>query len=98
MKLSAVLAPIQADLDTVRDFLTEQLTSSLGIFREISHAMTKKHGKLLRPSLFFLSARTFGTVTEEHVKLAGALELVHWGSLAHDDVIDSAHLRRRSAT
>ena len=56
-------------------------------------------GKLLRPTLVFLSAR-FGTRPDPHVvlNLALSLELVHTASLVHDDIVDRADLRRNVAT
>ena len=56
-------------------------------------------GKLLRPTLVFLSAR-FGPSYREAkiVDLAESLELVHTASLVHDDIIDGSHLRRNQPT
>ena len=56
-------------------------------------------GKLLRPTLVFLSAR-FGTRPDEEVvlNLAQSLELVHTASLVHDDVVDRAEMRRNIQT
>src|SRR5947199_356546 len=56
-------------------------------------------GKLLRPTLVFLSAR-FGTRPDEEVvlNLAQSLELVHTASLVHDDIVDAAKLRRNVPT
>jgi geranylgeranyl pyrophosphate synthase len=56
-------------------------------------------GKLLRPTLVFLSAR-FGPSHDHEVvlNLAQSLELVHTASLVHDDIVDEAELRRNVAT
>jgi heptaprenyl diphosphate synthase len=56
-------------------------------------------GKLLRPTLVFLSAR-FGTKPDANVvlNLAQSLELVHTASLVHDDIVDAAQLRRNVPT
>lgn len=56
-------------------------------------------GKLLRPTLVFLSAR-FGTKPDPEVvlNLAQSLELVHTASLVHDDIVDAAKLRRNVPT
>jgi len=56
-------------------------------------------GKLLRPTLVFLSAR-FGTKPDPGVvlNLAQSLELVHTASLVHDDIVDAAQLRRNVPT
>jgi len=56
-------------------------------------------GKLLRPTLVFLSAR-FGTKPDGEVvlNLAQSLELVHTASLVHDDIVDAAQMRRNVPT
>ena len=56
-------------------------------------------GKLLRPTLVFLSAR-FGTRPDPTVvlNLAESLELVHTASLVHDDIVDDADVRRNVPT
>lgn len=56
-------------------------------------------GKLLRPTLVFLSAR-FGPGARSAmiVDLAESLELVHTASLVHDDIVDEAQLRRNVPT
>ncbi|MBQ48120.1 MAG: hypothetical protein CMP10_11825 [Zetaproteobacteria bacterium] len=51
-------------------------------------------GKRLRPLLLFLSADLFGLCKEKASLYARAVELVHASTLAHDDVIDAADLRR----
>jgi heptaprenyl diphosphate synthase len=56
-------------------------------------------GKLLRPTLVFLSAR-FGPAGASRmiVDLAESLELVHTASLVHDDIVDRADVRRNAPT
>ena len=69
------------------------------VFREaVAHLFTTP-GKLLRPTLVFLSSR-FGPGTDREVvlNLAESLELVHTASLVHDDVVDRAELRRNVQT
>ncbi len=54
-------------------------------------------GKRLRPTLVLCSAMTVGgcdAVSERVIDAATAVELLHLASLYHDDVLDSAPLRR----
>jgi octaprenyl-diphosphate synthase len=53
-------------------------------------------GKLLRPLLILLSARTAGLEepTTALIAAAAAVELIHTASLAHDDMIDESDSRR----
>src|SRR5437868_14007088 len=69
------------------------------VFRDaVAHLFTTP-GKLLRPSLVFLSSR-FGPGQDREVVLSRAesLELVHTASLVHDDVVDRAEMRRNMQT
>lgn len=52
-------------------------------------------GKMLRPALCLLSAGALGCEDlDRFVVMAAAFEVLHLAALTHDDVIDSAHLRR----
>jgi geranylgeranyl pyrophosphate synthase len=51
-------------------------------------------GKRLRPLLTFLMADFFQVQTDKVSVLAKTIEMVHAASLAHDDVIDQATMRR----
>ena len=59
--------------------------------------ITSRRGKMLRPRLTLIAATTLG---EEHLDerrtllLATAVEMLHNASLLHDDVIDTADMRR----
>lgn len=59
-----------------------------------------KLGKRFRPILLMLSARLNGKwhndepLTEKVIRAAVSLEMMHVGSLIHDDIIDKAPLRR----
>ncbi|GAB3452731.1 family 2 encapsulin nanocompartment cargo protein polyprenyl transferase [Streptomonospora sediminis] len=55
-------------------------------------------GKLLRPALALLAARTAGGGGDDAVPAAVAVELVHNFSLLHDDVMDGDTTRRHRAT
>ncbi|MDR2762262.1 MAG: polyprenyl synthetase family protein [Planctomycetaceae bacterium] len=55
-------------------------------------------GKRLRPAILFLTARGVGKITENHIRAATAIELIHTATLIHDDVLDGAFIRRHLAT
>ncbi|QPP08287.1 UbiA family prenyltransferase [Streptomyces bathyalis] len=54
-------------------------------------------GKLLRPVLLLESAAAVGGSTEQVEPVATGFELMHAGSLIHDDIIDGDELRRGRA-
>jgi len=55
-------------------------------------------GKRLRPLLLCLAAGVPPPETEDLVRAASAVELVHAATLVHDDVLDGAALRRGRPT
>jgi geranylgeranyl pyrophosphate synthase len=55
-------------------------------------------GKRLRPLLVFLSAGAPPPETDELLRAAVAVELVHSATLVHDDVLDGSSLRRGRPT
>ncbi|HEX7343156.1 MAG TPA: polyprenyl synthetase family protein, partial [bacterium] len=56
--------------------------------------LVRRKGKMLRPVLTLLTARLFGTVRQETVKIAIIVELLHTATLVHDDVVDESPQRR----
>ncbi|MCX5717522.1 MAG: polyprenyl synthetase family protein [Nitrospirae bacterium] len=56
--------------------------------------MLESGGKRLRPLFLLSSARLAGYKGDEHIALAGIIELIHMASLLHDDVVDAAKIRR----
>ena len=87
--LERVEAALEASVHTDDPFLTEVATHLIGA-----------GGKRLRPLLALCAGYAGGNrpATEDMVTGAVAVELVHLGSLYHDDVIDEASTRRGVAS
>ncbi len=84
---------LEQDLARVRDLLRREGDSPNRVIRE-ALAETAWNGKLLRPA-FLLLAGHLGTFdTEKHTALAAAVEMLHFGTLVHDDIIDDSPYRR----
>lgn len=56
--------------------------------------LLERKGKLMRPILVLLVAKCYGQVNDAAYHLASAVELLHQGSLIHDDVVDESDKRR----
>lgn len=65
---------------------------------DISWHMISSKGKRIRPILTLLCSKILGYKGQNHIKLAGAVELIHIATLLHDDVIDQGKIRRSKAT
>lgn len=85
---------VEDDLRAVELRLNEALTPDDPFLAQVAQHLAKAGGKRLRPALALASARAGGVEPNAGViDGAVAVELVHQGSLYHDDVMDSADLR-----
>jgi octaprenyl-diphosphate synthase len=90
--------PIAADLEEVERVLARTVeTCRPGVGRLVEH-LRHYRGKRLRPALLLLTARACGRVTPAHHLLGAVVEMIHTATLVHDDVLDSATVRRHVPT
>jgi octaprenyl-diphosphate synthase len=71
--------------------------SDLGLGERIAYVL-RTRGKRLRPVLVMLSAQSVGGRMDTVKKLALAIELLHAGTLVHDDILDQDSFRRNAPT
>lgn len=90
--------PVAPFLESVRDFLAEQVASFEPEVADGARYALSASGKQLRPVLVALSAQASGGINPAHTTGAAIVELVHLATLVHDDVIDAAGLRRQRPT
>ncbi|HNI33974.1 MAG TPA: polyprenyl synthetase family protein [Microthrixaceae bacterium] len=93
-----VMPTMSADLERVEAELLNSVTSEDAYLTEIAAHLIKAGGKRVRPGFSIAAAATadgfLGAATHDVVMAAVAVELVHLGSLYHDDVMDDAITRR----
>ena len=96
---AAFYAPVEGELKELERRLLAVGRGGHPTFQAAVEHVFQTPGKLLRPTLVFLSAR-FGTRDDREtvLNLAESLELVHTASLVHDDVVDRAQMRRNIQT
>lgn len=105
LNLETIYSPVRANLAQVPALIRETLETPIAKMREMVDHFFAKDGKLLRPALIFFGAglaRTLkpgpGIPSERNetaeLHLAAAAEIFHAATLIHDDIIDSAPLRR----
>jgi len=86
---------IQRELEEVESEIRRNISSEIKLIPEIGEHLLFSGGKRFRPSLLILCSRLFSTKnSEKSISLAGVIELIHTATLLHDDVVDSADLRR----
>jgi octaprenyl-diphosphate synthase len=96
---SARLAPSAArNIARVVDRIEQQVALALngapGPLKQATEQLLHAGGKRVRPKLVVLSAMAAGRARRGVVHLAIAAEVVHSATLLHDDVVDSAPVRR----
>lgn len=92
------LAPIQEPLQKVEALMLAQADQHHpDIYAALKHLLSSG-GKRLRPAIILLTGKLLGGEEDQLITLASAIELLHTATLVHDDLIDSALLRRGIAT
>ncbi|MBK9180276.1 MAG: polyprenyl synthetase family protein [Acidimicrobiales bacterium] len=84
------------DMERVEKALRESVRADDEFLTEVASHLIKAGGKRLRPAFAIAAAASRpGSQTTDDVIMGGvAVELVHLGSLYHDDVMDEAEMRR----
>ncbi|HXW81322.1 MAG TPA: polyprenyl synthetase family protein [Acidimicrobiales bacterium] len=89
------LPGLDKSLTRVEAELRQAVTSPDPLLTEVAAHLIDAGGKRLRPALLLAAAATTGSgPVDSVVQGAVSVELVHMGSLYHDDVIDEASSRR----
>ncbi|MDI6744646.1 MAG: polyprenyl synthetase family protein [Thermodesulfovibrionales bacterium] len=86
----------EKELSLVEAKLEGLFQSEAPLIPLIGRYLLESGGKRLRPLFLLSSARLAGYKGDEHIELAGIIELIHMASLLHDDVVDAAKIRRGS--
>ena len=104
---------ISKQLGQVRDLINNQLPNRVSDLAERNWSGQKRSaedinqlfeyvrsrsGKMLRPGLVLLAGRCCGNLTDEHIRVAAMVEMIHDATLLHDDVIDQGQRRRGKPT
>jgi len=98
MKLKMLYSDLKPDIDIIEKELEKALYSTSNVLNDASLHLLHAGGKRIRP-LFVLMSAKFGQYNIERMKYAAVpLELIHMGSLVHDDVIDHSDMRRGRPT
>ena len=96
--MQAALNIIGEDLKLVELQFRKDLQSDVPLIRKVGEYVLSSGGKRVRPALLLLSARLCGYTADKAVPLASVIEFIHTATLLHDDVVDSATLRRGLAS
>lgn len=96
--MQAALNIIGDDLVLVEQQFRKDLESDVPLIRKVGEYVLSSGGKRVRPALLLLAARLCDYQGDKAVPLASVIEFIHTATLLHDDVVDSATLRRGIAS
>ena len=93
--IQQALAP---DLKLLNERIESALSSPNELMNRVVRSFLEKRGKQIRPIMVLLTAKLLGTVNDDVLAGAVAVELLHNASLIHDDVVDDTLTRRGNPT
>lgn len=92
--LSTILGPIQGEFTRFKQHYSKLFESTDPQIDNLLKFLLERKGKSMRPILVLLVAGSLGKTGTDIFNLASAVELLHQGSLIHDDIVDESSLRR----
>ena len=87
---------IKNELSLVEAEFERQASSNIQVINYLGDYLRESGGKRVRPALLILSNYVSGGdgSSENSVRLASVMEMLHTATLVHDDIIDNADVRR----
>lgn len=92
--LDASILPIRKEFNRFKAKYKRFLNADIALLDVILKYVKNQDSKKIRPILLLLSGGLCGSITNEHIKAAISIEVMHAASLVHDDIIDKASERR----
>ncbi len=91
-----IKSPIHQEMERFEQKFKESMVSKVPLLNRITHFIIRRKGKQMRPMFVFLVAKMVsnGDFKEKTYRGAALIELIHTGSLVHDDVVDDSNQRR----
>ncbi|WP_185871986.1 polyprenyl synthetase family protein [Blattabacterium cuenoti] len=94
--LEKIKIPIKKEIEEFEKQFFNIIKNNITLINQITHYISHRKGKLIRPIFVFLIAKMLGTIQKKTYHTACLIELIHTATLIHDDVIDNSSLRRNS--
>lgn len=93
-KTAVIRRPIEQEMTTFREVFDASLQTANPLLREVLGYIRRRNGKMMRPMLTMLAAKSFGALSADVYHAAATMEMLHTASLVHDDVVDESGERR----
>jgi geranylgeranyl pyrophosphate synthase len=98
MKLEDIYVPVRDDLAIVEENLAEIAQHDIPLLSSLLEYALLNGGKRVRPALTLLCGKFRNYDSNVLVPIATSAELLHIGTLVHDDIIDNSALRHGKDT
>jgi geranylgeranyl pyrophosphate synthase len=100
MQISKIYKLVQEDLEQVEKQFQLLVDNQHDNFPELHEMLSQVlvGGKVIRPTLTFLSGKFYEYNLDKLLPMATASELLHIATLVHDDAVDKASIRRGRST
>lgn len=92
--MDTVIALLKDEMLAVESQFKKNLASDVQLISQVGNYVLSSGGKRFRPMLLLLCSRLCHYQGDKHIELAAVIEFIHTSTLLHDDVVDSATLRR----
>ena len=92
--MNQICMPVAAEFDEFRSRYSSLFSCSNPAVDVLLKFLSRRNGKMMRPLLVLLVSKCYGQVPDSVYHLGAAVELLHQGSLIHDDVVDESEKRR----
>jgi len=91
---------IKQEMTSVETEFERQASSNVQVINYLGEYLRQSGGKRVRPALLVLSTYAVGGngASDNSIRLATVMEMLHTATLVHDDIIDNADLRRSRAS
>jgi geranylgeranyl pyrophosphate synthase len=98
MTLDEIYAPVKDDLALVEKKLATIARHDIPLLGKLLEYALINGGKRIRPALTLLSGKFCKYDLDVLIPMAASVELLHIGTLVHDDIIDNSLLRHGKST
>jgi octaprenyl-diphosphate synthase len=98
MVAKGILKELEGEVAAINQALVDNLQSHVPLISEVGRHILLSGGKRIRPLLFLLSARMCGCQDPGLAAFSTIFEYLHAATLLHDDVVDTAAVRRGRST
>ena len=93
MNLEQIYHPVKPGLELVEAKLAEISSDEIPLLSQLLQYALLKVGKRVRPAITLLCGKFYSYDLGLLVPMATAVEVLHIGTLVHDDIIDNADMR-----